>query len=376
MFRTRNFVALTLLAASWACAQPRRAAEAPPYRVDGDLVIFADGQRPTAVSVEAVRAAGDEQLSVTGRLVWDEDNTARVFPPVSGRVTSIRVDVGARIGAGQTLALLASPDFGQVQSDAARSAADLATADRALERTRQLFEHGAAARKELDQAESDRERARAEAERTRARLTLWSGQETPTATVDQSFSLKSPVAGVVVERAINPGQEVRSDTTTPLFVVSNPRTLWVLLDVTESDLPTVASGAALRIHSAAWPKRTFPGRLDVLAPALDQTTRTVRARGHVENSDGLLRSEMYVTVDAMKTAAGRRMVLPANAVIRDNRPFVFVEEAPGRYRRTPVTIGPEREGAVTVLSGVPDSSWLVTNGSLLLEAAWAEGHRS
>ena len=376
MPKKQNFVPLILAAALSACARTARSVDPPPYRVEGDLVVFADGRRPAGLSLEPVRLAGNDHLTVTGRLVWDEDTTVRVFPPVSGRVVSIRADVGMRIAAGQTLALLASPDFGQAQSDAARTAADLRAADRTLERIRQLFEHGAASRKDLDQAEADRERARAEAARTRARLNLWGGPAAAPGTVDQSLGLTSPVTGLVVERALNPGQEVRADATTPLFVVSDPKTLWILLDVTEGDLPSVASGAALRVHSAAWPGRAFPGRLEVVGASLDPTTRKVRARGRVENAESLLKGEMYVTVDVLKTAAARRMVLPAYAVIRDHQTFVFVEEAPGRYRRMPVSLGAEREGVVTVLSGVQDSSWLVTQGILLLEAAWAEGHHS
>ncbi len=374
MAKKQHAVVLMLTIVSSACNRASTDVEAPPYRVEGDLVVFADGRRPPGLSIEPVRRAGSDQLTVTGRLVWDEDTTVRVFPPVSGRVVSIRTDVGVRVAAGQTLALLASPDFGQAQSDAARAAADLAAADRALDRVRQLFERGASPRKDLDQAEADRERARAEAARTRARLNLWGGPAAAPGTVDQAFGLTSPVAGLIVERALNPGQEVRSDATTPLFVVSDPKTLWILLDITEGDLPSVASGAGLRVHSAAWPGRAFPGRLEVVGASLDPQTRKVRARGRVENAEGLLKGEMYVTVDVLKTTAARRMVLPAYAVIRDDQTFVFVEEAPGRYRRVPVSLGAEREGLVTLLSGVQDSSWLVTQGILLLEAAWAEGH--
>ena len=368
-----SFIPLILAGAWSACGHDVSNVDPPPYLVEGDLVVFADGRRPAGLSIEPVRLADNDHLAVTGRLVLDEDTTVRVFPPVCGRVVSILVDVGARVAAGQTLALLASPDFGRAQSEAARAAADLRVKDRALERTRQLFEHGAAPRRALDQAEAGRDRARAEAARTLVRLSLWGASGAPPGTVDEAFRLKSPLAGQIVERSLNAGGEVRSDAKTPLFLVSDPKTLWVLLDVTEDDLPRVAAGGALRVTSAAWPERVFPGRLEVLGASLDPTTRTLRARGRVENADGLLKSGMYVTIDVLETAGPRRMVLPAYAIIRDDRTFVFVEEAPGRYRRTPVSIGAEREGVVTVLSGVQGSSWLVTWGSLFLEAAWAQG---
>src|SRR5262249_48007667 len=156
---------------------------------------------------------------------------------------------------GDLLAVIASPDFGQAQSDRARAEADLRAADRNLSRLRLLLERGAAARRDFEQAEADDERARAEAERTDARLELGGGAHAASARVDQAFPLVSPVAGLVVERNLNPGQEVRSDAGTPLFVVSDPRRLWVLLDVTEKDLGDVETGARLTLHAQAYPDR-------------------------------------------------------------------------------------------------------------------------
>ena len=359
-----------------ACVRPGKAEAPPPYRVEGDAVIFADGRRPSTINVESVRLASDDHVTVTGRLVWNEDSTVRILPPVAGRVVLVNAAVGARVARGDVLATIASPDFGQAQADAARAAADLRAADGAFERAQILFDHGALAHKDLDQALAERERARAEEERTRVRLGLWAGAFAAPGTVDQSYPLRSPLGGQVVERTLNPGQEVRPDAASPLFVVSDPRTLWILLDVTDADVPSVAVGAPLTIRTAAWPDRTFPGTLEVSGSSLDPSTRTVRARGVVRNPEGLLKAEMYVTAEVFKKVSTRHMVLPARAVIRDHKPFVFVEEAPGRYRRTPVSIGPEREGVVPIFSGIPDSTWLVTEGSLLLEAAWAEGSRS
>ena len=89
--KTLKLLLLTLIAAWSACRHAAKTADAPPFHVEGDVVVFADGRRPSAVSIEAVRSEGDDYLTVTGRLVWDEDTTVRIFAPVSGRVTSIRV---------------------------------------------------------------------------------------------------------------------------------------------------------------------------------------------------------------------------------------------------------------------------------------------
>jgi cobalt-zinc-cadmium efflux system membrane fusion protein len=170
---------------------------------------------------------------------------------------------------------------------------------------------------------------------------------------------------------------VRPDATTPLFVISDPRRLWVLLDVTERDLPEMAPGASLVVRSPAYPDRSFSGTLDVVGATLDPATRTVRARGKLRSPEGLLKAEMYVTVEVIRSAASRYVVVPARSVLQDGgKQFVFLEESPGRYRRVQVAVGAEREGAVPVLSGLLDSARVVTEGSLLLEAAWAAGRAS
>jgi cobalt-zinc-cadmium efflux system membrane fusion protein len=362
----------TLLLAG--CQARGKAAEPAPYHLEGDVVVLADPAAESALAVEPVTRVEGDHLSLTGRVVWDEDATVRVFSPVSGRVARIAADLGTSVGPASLLAILASPDFGQAQADTTRAKADLQAAERTLARAHLLYERGATARKDLEQAEAEAARARAEAERTAARLRLWGGLP-QVAVVDESFPLKSPVRGRVVERNVNPGQEVRPDASTPLFVISDPSRLWVLLDVTERDLPDILPGAEILIRTPAYSDRSFPGRLDRLSAALDPATRTARARGRVPNPGGLLKAEMYVTVEVIRSSSPR-LVLPARAVIQEaNRRYVFVEEGPGRYRRVAVSAGPEREGTVTVLSGLEESARVVTQGSLLLEAAWAEGRR-
>ena len=371
-------VLIVLAVAVAACRHGSQDQDVQSYRVEGDAVLIAKDALPVASVVsEAVRLAGDEHISVTGRLVWDENVTVRVFPPVSGRVTSIAADTGSWTKKGDVLALLASPDFGQAQADAARAAADLSSSQRTLDRLRQLFARGAAARKDREQAEADAERARAEADRTRERLALWSGGKSTPGIVDQGFPLLSPISGMVVERSLNVGQEVRTDATAPLFVISDPHRLWVLLDVTERDISGLTRETPLVVRSAAYPDRAFKGVLDVLGPSLDPTTRTVRARGRVDNADGALKAEMYVTVELARRSSHRGLVVPARAVIRsEDEAFLFVEEKPGRYRRTKVEVGPEREGFVPLLRGVSDTQRVVTEETLLLEAAWSQGRTS
>lgn len=356
-----------------ACRKAVVPAPPPAPKVEGDMVVFPEkSPQLGSIAVEEVSRMGGTGLPLTGRLTWDEDVTVRVFSPVAGRVGKIAAAQGQRVAAGALLAEISSPDFGQAQADAARAAADLATAQRNRDRAARLVERGAVPRKDLDNAEADLARAGAEERRTSERLSRWGGGAGRT--VDEVYRLTAALPGTVVDRAVNPGLEVRPDATAPLFVVTEPARLWVLLDVTEADLAELAPGARITVRTPAYPGREFAGTLDLVGDALDPATRTVKARGRVDNASGLLKAEMYVGVEVTRKDGSPTALVPARSVLSDgSRRFLFVEESPARFRRVVVETGPEREGRVPVLSGIAPGARVVTDGSVLLASLLAGG---
>lgn len=371
-----RLLAVALLAATLAACGEEKKTAPPGPEVSGEQVSFAPGSpQVAAIRAEAVRAGEPMMVRLPGRLVWDEDRTARVYPAFAGRVTRIVAKVGDAVKPGQTLALIASPDFGEAQADAGKAAADLALAQKNLTRLRELVENGVAARKELQAAEADFARAQAEAARAAARVRLYGGGSA----VDQNLVLAAPVAGVVVERNVNPGQELRPDVAMAnqpaLFVITDPSRLWLQLDATERDLPLLAAGKTVRIRSSAYPEETFTARLDVVSDFIDRETRTIRVRGSLDNADRRLKGEMFVTAELeVPPVAG--FAVPAKAVfLIGDRYFVFVEEAPGRYVRRQVQAGPERGGKVPVARGLADGDRVVVDGSLFLQQIFAAAKR-
>jgi cobalt-zinc-cadmium efflux system membrane fusion protein len=367
-----------LLALSWlglACGTGTKTDELPGPQVEGDHVVIAEGSpQLAALSLDEARPRSTPVRQYTGRLAWNDDVTVRVYSPVAGRVRDVKVNVGERVTGGQTLATISSPDFGQAQADARAADGQLRLAERTLARQRDLFSHGATARKDVDAAEADYARAVAERQRTQAHLRLFGARDT---TVDQLLPLRSPVAGMIAERAVSPGQEVRPDqilaseaqVLRPLFVVTDPTRLWVWLDVAEVDLAQLQPGETISLRARAYPDRRFDGVVDLVGASLDPATRTVRVRGAVANPEGLLKSEMYITADVTDgEGAPPGVELPSKALfLEGEQRFVFVEESPGRFRRQPVTVGPERGGRSAVLEGVKPGQRVVTEGNLLLE---------
>ena len=362
------------------CGRPTGATEAPAAAVNGEQIAFPPtAPQLSSLVVTAATARSASVLRLTGRLVWNEDKTVRVYTPVGGRVRSVNVEVGDPVAPGAVLAVLDSPDFGQAQADARKAAADLVLAERTLTRLRDLFEHGAAARKDLDAAENTASDAQAERDRAFAKLALYGSATAGSG--DQVFSLRAPLGGVVVDKNINPGQELRPDLMlanavpllAPQFVVSDPRQLWVSLDVAETDLAALRPGQELRVLSRAYPDTVFRGRLNLVGNALDPATRTVKARGSVDNSDGRLKAEMYVTVEIVgKVQAG--VDIPSEAVfLKDNKSYVYLERGAGRFERREVRLGTETDGRVAVLAGLDAGQRVVTEGCLLLQSMMDAG---
>ena len=347
-------------------------ASAEPRVEQNKLVLPAGSAQLSTLAIESVQPQAATTLRFNGRLIWDDNVTVRIYSPFAGRVSRIAAEPGQALKQGDTLALIASPDFGQAQADARKAATDYILAERTVSRIRDLFEHGAAAQKELQSAEADVARALSEKQRTEARLALYGNT---TNSIDQLYMLKTPLDGIVVEKNINPGQEVRSDQMlasssqlfSPLFVVTDPTRLWLLLDLNEHQLADIKAGQELVIRAAAYPDQEFHGKIDFVSDYLDSTTRTIKVRASVDNSSRALKAEMLVRAE-LSTAHPTGLNISSSAVfLRGDKHYVFVEEERGTFSRREVKIGPEQGDKVAVLEGVQPGQRVVTGNCLLLE---------
>lgn len=356
--------AALLLQGCGKTAAPEAAPAPPPPVLQSGQLRFAPGHPQLALlTVAEARPASERTVDLPARLVWNEERTQRVYPPFAGRVTAIRADVGQAVKAGAPLALLASPDFGQAQADTARAHADEALARQALARQRELFEAGIAARKELEQAEAEAARARAESARAAARTTLYGGG----AAVNQQLAITAGMGGVVVERNINPGQEVRPDAQGPaLFVVTDPASLWVQIDAREGDLASLRPGDSFTLQVPSYPGENFTGRVMATADAIDPATRTLKVRGTVPNADRRLKAEMLATVHVNESRGGG-IVVPAGAVTLTGATHtVYVQREAGVFEPRTVTLSHEGPRDAIVATGLSAGEKIVTQNVLLL----------
>ncbi len=354
-----------------SCGHKTELQEEAKPTVVGNVITF-PADSPALKNIQTAMVAGprERELNIPGRLVWDEDHTVRVFTPFAGRVSRLVANVGDKVVQGQALAELQSPDFAAAQAEARKAQSMLTLAKQALGRVKELAANGVAAGKDLQQTESDYANAEAEARRTQARLKLYGN----TQNIDQRFNLVSPVAGTVVERNLNPGQELRPDQpAAPQFVVTDPGKLWVQLDAAEADLKQLKPGAAVVISSNQYPDDAFAGEIKQIADYIDPVSRTLKIRGVVPNLDRRLKAEMFVTA-RVALAKSEYPTVPENAVFLEGiRRFVFVKTGADKFTRRGIKVAMDSTNTVAaqnglkVISGLKEGDEVVVSGNLFMQ---------
>ncbi|HSR09215.1 MAG TPA: efflux RND transporter periplasmic adaptor subunit [Bryobacteraceae bacterium] len=318
----------------------------------------------------AVRGSLPRTLRFTGSVAYNALATTPVFSAAGGPVREILVLPGDMVRAGQPLLTINSPDYSQARSAYLKSKDAFALADKNYKRAQDLFEHKAIAERDVQQAESDRSQAQADVESTTDVLRAL-GVADPEATV-KAFAtllvpLLAPVKGEIVERLVGPGQLLQAGMT-QCFTISDTGTVWVLVNVYQSDLGSVHIGDSADITTDAYPE-VFRGRISYIAPAVDPTTRTLQERIVTENPAHKLKKDMYVTATVRAGAIGNAILVPDAAVLHDseNQPFLYLQTGATQFARRLVTLGDSSGGRTQITSGLKEGEPVVGDGSLFLQ---------
>ena len=318
------------------------------------------------IKIETVKeSAGVTSVSLPGRVSFDEDHTQRVASPIDGRAVGILAKLGDKVRAGQPLIQLSSPNVGQLQADAQKAMSDLAVAQKAIDRVHKLQAEGAVADKEVAVAEGDFRKARSDFGRTTAQLKALGVSPTDPAV---NVALRAQIAGIVVERNVLVGQEVRADQATPLLTISSLDSVWVLADAYEQDLGMVAEDDPVTIRVPAYPGETFTGKVHHIGEVVDPATRTVKIRCVAANPGHRLKPEMFAKVDVQNTSGHKFMTVPAKAVLNEgDKTLVIVATEGNVFRARRIDVGPESDGHVRVLGGLTPGEKVVTEGAIFMK---------
>lgn len=320
------------------------------------------------LNIEAVKATTPPVIEpLPARITFDEDHAARIFSPVAGRAVQILGQAGQQVRAGDVLAWLQAPDYDTAVADLHKAQADHDNKQAAQARAQRLHEAGVIATRDLESTVAEARSAQAELARAGARLRGLDGVGK-----DGRLALRAPIAGVIAERHLNPGQELRPDAADPAFVIIDPSHLDVVADVAESEVGKLHVGQSIRVEADGTDLSAISGQISAVGIAMDPATRRVPVRAHLQAPPAAARPEMFVRLAPLDASAPAAVAVPNSAIVTTGQQsFVFVERTPGLLVKTQVSLLMRGRDQSYVSEGLSGGARVVTKGAILLGAELA-----
>ncbi len=292
---------------------------------------------------------GEGRVVLTGKVEADERNVSSITAKFPGRVEKLYINfTGQAIRPGQKLASICSPELVNAQKELREAASSRAD-----------FPELYAAAKE--------------------KLRLWKLTDEQIASIEnqesllEQFDVLAERSGIVTQRNIAVGDYI--GTGTILFEVVDLSRVWIILDAFETDLAYINTGDDFSFTAAAIPGETFETKVDFIDPIINPETRAAGVRASINNSNGLLKPQMFVNANITTTRSGDQLAvsIPRTALLWSGKRSVVYVKVPNTeypsYEMREVTVGRRRGETYPVLEGLDPGEEIVTNGVFAIDAA-------
>ena len=328
----------------------------PRLQSAAELTAVAVGKPRVDVTV-ARRANAVDNLLLPGTLQAFVDTAIRAR--TNGYIAKWLADIGDRVKAGQTLAIIESPEvdreLNQARASLEQAQANLELARVTAERWKTLGLQNAVAKQDIDQKNADYEARQADVAAAKAnveRLEQLKGFET----------VAAPFDGVISTRNVDIGTLINAGSGPELFHLSQSDTLRAYLDVPQRYVPDIRVGVPVDVEIAEFPQGRFPGKVARFAGAMDAASRTLQVEVEIPNHDGRLFAGMFCEVRLHLTTAHPPILIPSNdAIIRSAGTLVAVVTDRNTIHLQAVKLGRDFGAQIQVLDGLSENARIVEN---------------
>jgi RND family efflux transporter MFP subunit len=305
----------------------------------------------------ARRANAADNLLLPGSLQAFVDTSIRAR--TNGYIAKWLADIGDRVKAGQTLAIIESPEIdrelNQAQASLEQTIANLELARVTAERWKTLGLQNAVAKQDIDQKNADFEARRADVAAAKAnleRLEQMKGFET----------VAAPFDGVISARNVDIGTLINAGSGPELFHLSQSDTLRAYLNVPQHYIADIRAGLPVDVEIAEFPHDRFPGKVVRFAGAMDAASRTLQVEVQIPNHDGRLFAGMFCEVRLHLTTTHPSILIPSNdVIIRPEGPLVAFVTDQNTVHLQPVKLGRDFGTQIEILDGLPEGTRVVEN---------------
>lgn len=290
-----------------------------------------------------------KELVLSGKLQADERESASLTAKFPGRIEKLFVTfTGEKVKAGQRIATIYSPELLTAQKELLEAS-----------KTKATFP-------QLYQASKDK-------------LSLWKLSAAQIAEIERSGQVKERMdifadqSGIVLQKNVSVGDYVSMGAV--LFTVTNLNSLWLLLDVYESDLPFVALGDEIQFTVAGKPGETLTAKVTFVDPLINANTRAASVRAEIRNVDNTLKPEMFVTarVQTRTTGSLAEVMVPRTAVLWSGKRSIVYVKIPNaslpEFVMREVTLGNRLGENYQIASGLKAGEEIVSYGAFALDAS-------
>ncbi len=315
--------------------------------------------------------------SFTGEVKFNELRTVRVSSPMPGILRALNVQPGEAVARDQVLFELESAEISQLLGEYFGNRTLTEIARKNYLREKDLHEKGISAEKEMLDAWIEYAQFEARLRTVRQQLAALGVDDAQIRNHDQEpdapfrMAIRAPQEGVVVSVQRTAGQVTGPDE--PVLILSDLDTLWVQTDLYERDVhrvwPRNLSGGQAAVRTAAYPDHVFQGVVGYLDNVMGETTRTVKLRVEVDNTNRLLRPGMFCSVELPAEPEDEVLAAPREAVLQDEgMTFLFAHLQDHYYVRRPVKTGRMFGDWIEILEGAAAGQTIVTQGAFLLKS--------
>lgn len=282
-----------------------------------------------------------KNLAIAARITFNQSHLTDISLKYDAWIGQLNADfLGKQVHQGDTLFTVYSPELVSAQ-------------DEYLYSLKQSHSNGLrrAARKKLALWDINANQIKVLAKRGRTR---------------EYLPILSPVNGTLIEKTIVAGSAVKAGDS--VLRLADLSSVWIEGEVYEADLPWIKDGMEVQISLAEIPQQIFTAKLTFISPVLNPQTRSAVIRVELANTNGLLKPDMFATMN-LQIVLGERLVVPEQAVIyAGKQPIVFVDKGEGRLLPTKIKTGLRNENMIEVLEGLEIGDIIVTSGNFLIAA--------
>lgn len=340
------------------------------------VVTLAPNQVSLAEIAAAPAAPGlvSKELVLAGEVRLNEDRVVHIAPRVTGIVREARKTLGDTVTPGETIVVLDSRELADAKSAHLTAKERLALAQSNFEREERLFKSKISPEQEYLTAKSALAEARIEMRSADQKLHALGFTDKEIDGLNEQhdldltgYEIKSPSAGTVTEKHATPGEHFQAEG--QLYTICDLNSVWVIASVNAQDVGQVKKGQPATFTVDAYPGKTFHGQVTYIAEAMDEQTRTLKIRIHVDNPDHLLKAGMFVRVTLAVESKQSAVTVPPGAIqAQKDQAFVFLDLGGGKFERREVKVGLQSSQAVEILAGITQADRVVISGAFTLKS--------